>query len=84
MLKFKPAPIYILDEIDSALDISHTLNIGHLLKTRFKGSQFILVSLKEEMFNNANVVFRAKFRDGHTVVEVIQHHFVLFFTEITN
>ena len=24
LLRFKPAPIYILDEVDSALDLSHT------------------------------------------------------------
>jgi structural maintenance of chromosome 2 len=28
LLKYQPAPIYILDEIDSALDLSHTQNIG--------------------------------------------------------
>jgi len=28
LLKFQPAPFYILDEIDSALDLSHTQNIG--------------------------------------------------------
>ncbi|KAJ1941307.1 Structural maintenance of chromosomes protein 2, partial [Linderina macrospora] len=64
LLQFKPAPMYILDEIDAALDLSHTQNIGQLFRTRFKGSQFIVVSLKEGMFNNANVVFRAKFRNG--------------------
>lgn len=69
LLRFKPAPMYILDEIDSALDLSHTQNIGHLFKTRFKGSQFIVVSLKEGMFNNAQVLFRAKFRDGTSMVE---------------
>lgn len=62
--------MYILDEIDAALDLSHTQNIGHLFRTRFKGSQFIVVSLKEGMFNNANVLFRARFRDGVSVVEV--------------
>jgi structural maintenance of chromosome 2 len=61
LLQFNPAPMYILDEVDSALDPSHTQNIGHLLKTRFKGSQFIVVSLKEGMFQNANRIFRTRF-----------------------
>jgi structural maintenance of chromosome 2 len=54
LLQFKPAPMYILDEVDAALDLSHTQNIGRLIKTRFKGSQFIVVSLKDGMFQNAN------------------------------
>jgi len=62
--------MYILDEVDSALDLSHTQNIGNLLRTRFKGSQFIVVSLKDGMFNNANVLFRTKFRDGVSTVDV--------------
>jgi len=64
LLLFKPAPMYILDEIDSALDLSHTQNIGQMLKTHFPFSQFIVVSLKEGMFNNANVVFKTTFVDG--------------------
>ncbi|KAI9488964.1 RecF/RecN/SMC [Zychaea mexicana] len=70
LLQFKPAPMYILDEVDAALDLSHTQNIGQLLRTRFKGSQFVVVSLKDGMFNNANVLFRTRFRDGTSVVEV--------------
>ena len=54
----------MLDEVDAALDLSHTQNIGQLFRTRFKGSQFIVVSLKEGMFNNANVLYRTKFVDG--------------------
>lgn len=69
LLQFKPAPMYILDEIDAALDLSHTQHIGQLFRTRFKGSQFIVVSLKEGLFTNANVLFRARFRDGTSVVE---------------
>merc|ERR550519_2109442 len=49
LLLFKPAPLYILDEVDAALDLSHTQNI--------------VVSLKDGMFNNANVLFRTKFVD---------------------
>merc|ERR1712232_302998 len=68
LLRFKPAPMYILDEIDSALDLSHTQNIGHMIRTHFPNSQFIVVSLKEGMFNHANVLFRTRFVDGTSTV----------------
>ena len=68
LLLFKPAPMYILDEVDAALDLSHTQNIGQLLKEHFQQSQFIVVSLKEGMFNNANVLFKTKFVDGVSTV----------------
>ena len=68
MLLFKPAPMYILDEVDAALDLSHTQNIGVMLRAHFKASQFIVVSLKEGMFNNANCIFRTKFVDGVSTV----------------
>jgi len=64
LLLFKPAPMYILDEIDAALDLSHTENIGHMLRTHFTFSQFIIVSLKEGMWKNANVLYRTNFVEG--------------------
>ena len=48
--------------------MSHTQNIGHMLRTHFSKSQFIVVSLKQGMFNNANVVFRTKFVDGMSTI----------------
>lgn len=72
LLQFNPAPMYILDEVDAALDLSHTQNIGKLLKTRFHGSQFILVSLKDGMYQNANCLFRTKFVDGVSKVDRIE------------
>ncbi|XP_076267905.1 structural maintenance of chromosomes 2 [Rhynchophorus ferrugineus] len=69
MLLFKPAPLYILDEVDAALDLSHTQNIGSMLRSHFKKSQFIVVSLKDGMFNNANVLFRTKFLDGVSTIQ---------------
>ncbi|GAB1868004.1 Structural maintenance of chromosomes protein [Camponotus japonicus] len=68
MLLYKPAPLYILDEIDAALDLSHTENIGTMLKKHFKHSQFIIVSLKPGMFNNANVLFTTRFIDGMSAI----------------
>ncbi|KAI9877287.1 MAG: Structural maintenance of chromosomes protein 2 [Pleopsidium flavum] len=71
LLQFKPAPMYILDEVDAALDLSHTQNIGRLIKTRFKGSQFIVVSLKDGMFQNANRIFKTRFTEGTSVVQAL-------------
>ena len=71
LLQYSPAPMYILDEVDAALDLSHTQNIGRLIKTRFKGSQFIVVSLKDGMFQNANRIFRTRFQEGTSVVQVL-------------
>ena len=69
LLLYKPAPLYILDEVDAALDTSHTQNIGLMIKKYFKHSQFIIVSLKDGMFNNANVLFRTKLIDGVSTLQ---------------
>lgn len=70
MLKHRPAPMYILDEVDAALDLAHTQGIGTLLRQgMFCDSQFIVVSLKEGMFSNANVLFRTSVKDGQSSVE---------------
>lgn len=39
----------------------------------FPESQFIVVSLKEGMFNNANVIYRTKFVDGVSNVTRTAH-----------
>ncbi|MEN2495359.1 MAG: Structural maintenance of chromosomes protein 2 [Marteilia pararefringens] len=68
ILKFKPAPLYILDEVDAALDPSHTQNIGLMIQQHFKGSQFLIISLKEGMFTNSNVLFKVKLDNGISAV----------------
>jgi structural maintenance of chromosome 2 len=60
--------MYILDEVDAALDMSHTQNIGVMIRKYFSQSQFIVVSLKQGMFSNANIIFRTKFVDGTSTV----------------
>lgn len=69
LLLYKPAPLYILDEVDAALDTSHTQNIGLMIKKYFKASQFVIVSLKDGMFNNANVLFRTKLIEGVSTIQ---------------
>lgn len=54
--------------MDAALDLSHTQNIGKMIQQEFPNAQFVVVSLKEGMFNNANVIFRTRFVDGSSTV----------------
>ncbi|CUG84675.1 structural maintenance of chromosome protein, putative [Bodo saltans] len=68
ILRLKPAPIYILDEVDAALDPSHTQNIGRMLQQHFSESQFLLVSLKDGMFNHANVLFEVRNTKGYSEI----------------
>lgn len=63
MLKFRPAPFYIFDEIDAALELNYTQAIGEMIKNEFKGAQFIVISLKNNMFDYANRIFRVYIED---------------------
>jgi structural maintenance of chromosome 2 len=69
MMKYKPAPIYILDEIDAALDLENTQRIGEMIRKHFKNSQFLIVSLKEQMTFNATVIYRVSNVDGKSKVD---------------
>lgn len=68
LVGFKPAPLYILDEVDAALDLHHTQNIGRMIKTHFPWSQFIIVSHKPGMFDKANVLFHVEFVNGISTI----------------
>ena len=43
-----------------------------MISQHFPQSQFIIISLKEEMFNNANVLFKTAFVDGVSKVDRFQ------------
>jgi structural maintenance of chromosome 2 len=67
LLRFKPAPIYILDEVDAALDLNNTQALGRVIRS-FPGSQFLVISLKDNLLTSANVIFKTKFVDGASTV----------------
>jgi len=68
LLGNRTSPFYILDEIDSALDQEHTINIGTTLRTHFKLSQFFVVSLKDGMYSNATVISHTSLSSGKTTL----------------
>ncbi|XP_052852418.1 structural maintenance of chromosomes protein 4 [Drosophila gunungcola] len=51
---YKPSPLYFMDEIDAALDFKNVSIVGHYIKERTKNAQFIIVSLRVNMFELAN------------------------------
>jgi len=51
---YKPSPLYCLDEIDAALDYRNVSIVGQYLQKRAKDCQFIIISLRNNMFELAN------------------------------
>lgn len=51
---FKPTPLYFLDEIDAALDYKNVSIVANYVKERTKDAQFIIISLRNNMFELAD------------------------------
>jgi structural maintenance of chromosome 4 len=52
---FKPTPLYVMDEIDAALDFRNVSIVAHYIKERVtKGAQFVIISLRNDMFELAD------------------------------
>lgn len=56
-LIYRPAPIYIFDEVDSALDLNFTQSISTIIKNEFKTAQFFIISHKNLLYDTANKVY---------------------------
>lgn len=51
---YKPTPLYFLDEIDAALDYKNVSIVANYVKDRTKNAQFIIISLRNNMFELAD------------------------------
>lgn len=51
---YKPTPLYVMDEIDAALDFKNVSIVGNYIKERTKNAQFIIISLRSQMFELAD------------------------------
>ena len=59
-----PMPFYMFDEIDAHLDVVNSQRLAELLRDRSKGSQFLVVSLKDTAISRANRVYGVFIQDG--------------------
>ncbi|HYL66697.1 MAG TPA: chromosome segregation SMC family protein [Nitrosopumilaceae archaeon] len=53
----KPSPFYLLDEVDAHLDALNTERLSKILEERAKGSQMIMVSLKDSTVQKASLIY---------------------------
>lgn len=53
---YRPTPLYFMDEIDAALDFRNVSIIANYIKERTKDAQFIVISLRNHMFELADLL----------------------------
>jgi structural maintenance of chromosome 4 len=52
--QYKPTPIYVMDEIDAALDFRNVSIVASYIRERTRNdAQFIVISLRSDMFESA-------------------------------
>ncbi len=59
-----PMPFYMMDEIDAHLDVVNSQKLAELLKAKSKGSQFIIISLKDVTIARADAVYGVFIQEG--------------------
>ncbi|HXV51130.1 MAG TPA: hypothetical protein VD689_03285, partial [Nitrosopumilaceae archaeon] len=55
--KLKPSPFYLFDEVDAHLDAPNAERLSKIIEERSKGSQFIMVSLKDSVVEKARLIY---------------------------
>jgi len=51
---YRPNPLYFMDEIDAALDYKNVSIVGNYIQERTQNAQFIIISLRNNMFELSN------------------------------
>ena len=62
--EYHPAPFYIMDEIDAALDKYNSEKLSGLLDKYSKKGQFIIISHNDEIISNADYMYGVSMRDN--------------------
>ena len=72
VLKLEPAPFYILDEFDHALDPQYRSSIATLIAELSSRSQFLITTFKPELIRAADAkLFEVRFQGKKSVIKEI-------------
>ncbi len=66
--KFKPAPFYILDEVDAALDKENSVKIAELIKSLSKDEQFIMITHNDQTIKYGDRVYGITMESGESKI----------------
>uniref|UniRef100_A0A1I7TQU0 SMC_N domain-containing protein n=1 Tax=Caenorhabditis tropicalis TaxID=1561998 RepID=A0A1I7TQU0_9PELO len=68
MHHFRATPLYVMDEIDAALDLNNVRLIANYIKNseRTRNAQFVIISLRNQMFEVGNRLIGIYKTDGST------------------
>ncbi|KAG0668723.1 hypothetical protein C6P45_004391 [Maudiozyma exigua] len=71
--KYKPTPLYVMDEIDAALDFRNVSIVANYIKESTKNAQFIVISLRNNMFELAQQLVGIYKRENMTKSVTLQN-----------
>ncbi|HDH91585.1 MAG TPA: hypothetical protein ENF38_01400, partial [Candidatus Aenigmarchaeota archaeon] len=66
--KYKPAPFYIFDEIDAALDKENTKKVAEFIKLLSKKAQFIVITHNDQTIKYADRLYGVSMVDGESKI----------------
>ncbi len=69
---FKPAPFYILDEIDAALDKANSKIVSDMIKEFSKNAQFIIITHNDTTIRAADQVYGVSMVDGESKLMALE------------
>ena len=69
--KCDPAPFYLFDEIDAALDPAHRQSVANMIKELSNNAQFIITTFRPELIESAEKFYGVIFRNKVSHVETI-------------
>lgn len=69
---YQPAPFYILDEIDAALDQSNSRKVADLIDDYSEEAQFVVISHNDETLKKSDYVYGVSMTDGVSEVMALE------------
>uniref|UniRef100_H2YDB2 RecF/RecN/SMC N-terminal domain-containing protein n=1 Tax=Ciona savignyi TaxID=51511 RepID=H2YDB2_CIOSA len=69
--KCDPAPFYLFDEIDQALDPDHRSSVAEMLKELSSSAQFITTTFRPELLDSADKFYGVVYRNKVSMVRTI-------------
>ncbi|KAF5286913.1 hypothetical protein FQA39_LY00446 [Lamprigera yunnana] len=79
--KCDPAPFYLFDEIDQALDAQHRKAVANMIHELSGEAQFITTTFRPELLDHANKFYGVKFRNKVSHIECVSREVARDFVE---